>query len=174
MLVLLLRWESPVIPWMNRPSKGQQVATAFVISLIPTLSGVQVSDRMNAAWQLSAEQVQNATTMATDDALAPFSMDDMLLSAGAFFGLIGGAILLTPCGGFDARGSWARCLGRYVVGVVGVLITFSITNPTDSANGTNDRSRDSTGKRNADQRWLRTQMQSMRSSFICGNLRPDE
>jgi hypothetical protein len=48
----------------------------------------------------------------------------LVSSAGALFGIAAGAIWFNTRYGFEAAGSWPKRLGRYLVGVVGVLILW--------------------------------------------------
>ena len=55
----------------------------------------------------------------------PFSLDDLLTSAGAFFGLGLGIIFLDKKGSFNTNGPvWKRIL-RYLVGIIGVLLLYA-------------------------------------------------
>jgi membrane-associated phospholipid phosphatase len=121
-LVLFLRLESTVSVWVGGLSKAKQVLISFVISLIILLVGVLVSSSVNAVWQLPGEWLRNAAEKHPDTPLNPLSIDDVVLSAGVFFGLAGGAALFQR--GFDAGGHWAKRLGRYLVGALGVLVLW--------------------------------------------------
>jgi len=121
-LVLFLCLEGTVSARMKRLSEMKQIAIVFAVSLIILLVGVLVSSSVSASWQQPGEWVRNAAEKHSDTPITPLSIDDLVLSAGVFFGLTGGGILSRQ--GFDAGGHWAKRLGRYLVGVVGVLILW--------------------------------------------------
>jgi hypothetical protein len=54
----------------------------------------------------------------------PQSIEGMISSAGALFGLGAGGALLFSWNGFDASGIWWKRLLRYVVGVLGVALIY--------------------------------------------------
>jgi membrane-associated phospholipid phosphatase len=122
LLLLFLRLEGAVSARMKRLGTTTQIAILFAISLIAIAIGVLGSSGVGAIWQLPDEWVHNTVAVHPDEPLTPLSIDNVVLSASVFFGLTGGVILYRR--GFDTRGHWTKRLGRYLVGVVGVLILW--------------------------------------------------
>jgi len=125
----LLLWafkhcEAPMFRWLQRHGAGQQIVMAFLFSLALVLLSVALLLLLRG-WQVPREWVANAVAATrASDAIAPFSLDSVLKTAGALFGLAGGAAWLSTYGGFDAAGpSWKK-LVRYVLGLVGVLVIW--------------------------------------------------
>jgi len=123
-LILFLNLESPVIAQLNKMDQLSQIAIVFAVSLGLILIGTLISSSVSATWQLSPEWVEIAIEKAPDAPIDPLSIKDLITSAGTFFGLAAGAILFNARLSFDAGGPWAKRLGRYVVGAIGVLILW--------------------------------------------------
>jgi len=123
-LGLLLGLEAPVRAWLARAGATWQTAIAFAVSLISVLAGVLTAQAVQSSWSLPDAWVENAALQAPDDPIDPLSADDLILSAGAFFGLACGAIWFYARRGFDVRGSWIARVGRYLIGGIGVLVLW--------------------------------------------------
>jgi hypothetical protein len=54
----------------------------------------------------------------------PSSTDDIIANSATLLGISAGAILLLDWGEFDPEGTWGQRLGRYVVGLVGLVLLF--------------------------------------------------
>jgi hypothetical protein len=122
LVILFARLENSVSTWMKGQSEIAQIAIVFVLSLALAGTSALVSGVVSATWQLPGEWVRNAVAQAPDHPPAPFALDDLIVSASAFFGLTAGAIWLNRRQGVSARGPWYTRLGRYAVGVVGVFV----------------------------------------------------
>ncbi|MBL7200293.1 MAG: phosphatase PAP2 family protein [Anaerolineae bacterium] len=124
-LVLFLQLETPVTKWMKARSPVQQIVLLFVLSLIIVLAGALASRSVSATWQLPSAWARNANAQAPHEPFNPLSIDGLVLGAGAFYGLTAGAVWMVSTGrSFDPGGPWLKRLGRYLVGVVGVLILW--------------------------------------------------
>ena len=60
----------------------------------------------------------------TEPPINPLSYHNFLSSTGAFFGLAAGWIWISRLGGFSIRDPWFKLVGRYILGVLGVLILY--------------------------------------------------
>lgn len=123
-LLLFLRLERPAVCHFSKLSESFQIAVLFAISLALILIGAFIVAHVGSNWQLPAAWVQNAAAQAPNAPIHPLSLDDIIVSAATLFGFASGAILLNNRLGFDAGGHWARRAGRFVIGVVGVLILW--------------------------------------------------
>jgi membrane-associated phospholipid phosphatase len=123
-LSLVLYLERPVVVYLNRRRGSFQAAILLAVSVGIILTGGLIVSGVGRSWQIPAEWVQNAAWQAPDDPIDPLSLDDLIVSAGAFFGFTAGAILLRQRLLFDAGGPWTRRAGRYLVGAVGVFILW--------------------------------------------------
>jgi membrane-associated phospholipid phosphatase len=123
-LILFLQLEASVSTQFNKLGQISQVAIIFGISLLLILIGALLINQVSASWRLPAEWIQNAAADAPDEPIAPFSIQDLIITTSTFFGFIAGAILFKARLSFNAGGSWGKRLGRYLVGAVGVFILW--------------------------------------------------
>jgi hypothetical protein len=124
MLALLLYLEPPVTAWFRQWSRTQQIAMLFVGSVLLILVGAWISSVVEANWDLPVAWARNAAEQAPDDPIAPLSIDSLITSSSALFGLTAGALWFASYGKFDAGGPWYKRLGRYLVGVAGVFVLW--------------------------------------------------
>jgi membrane-associated phospholipid phosphatase len=117
----LNEWEKPLTRWLMKKNFGDQVLWALGASIVMILVPA-VFILVWSKWTLPVEWIQNASqSQPTPADITPFSLSSSISSAGAFFGLALGGILLQLKGGFDVSGPWKQRLLRYLVGVVGVF-----------------------------------------------------
>jgi membrane-associated phospholipid phosphatase len=122
-LWLYLRYEDAVIKWLGQRTLGQKIGTVFAISLGMVLLGAIIVASSSGyevpqAWQANIALVQ------PDDPVEPFSLNGVITSAAALFGLAVGAFWVQHQGGISDEGeAWQRLL-RFLVGLVGVAILW--------------------------------------------------
>jgi hypothetical protein len=124
-LWFFLKFEKPVAAWVNQKSIPAQLFIVLLISIgslvIAQLIQVAVSD-----WVIPNLWVENATKALSSEAWeSPFSMSGMITNAAVFLGLVSGAILIKPLGGFKTKDVFWKLIIRYVVGLIGVLIIWA-------------------------------------------------
>lgn len=120
LLTVITLWDR-VSSWISDRSLGQQIAIAFIISLI--LIGIGAWNVMRLSeFVISQEWIDNA--LRAGEAPAPVSMEGFLTSAGSFFGIAAGASWIASRGGFQASGPVEKRALRYVIGLVGILILW--------------------------------------------------
>jgi membrane-associated phospholipid phosphatase len=124
--LLLWGWlvlEKRLTPRLQKMRPNEQALWAFGASLVLILIGSSIAlGVILSGWKIPPIWVNNAMA-ASPDALppAPFSLEGLITSAGAFFGLALGAILLSQQGGMDTHGpAWQLAL-RFLLGLAGVL-----------------------------------------------------
>jgi hypothetical protein len=121
LLLTALRAEASLLAYLNRRSLGGRLVIALLGGL--ALAAIQlavmaaVSGRgIPTSW---IEMAQGAAHQA--DAPHPYDPSGAFTAAGTFFGLAAGAILLFDWGKFNPAGRPLSLLGRYVIGLAGVL-----------------------------------------------------
>jgi len=124
LLLIFIRFESTVIRWMTDQKTVTQIAIVFVTSLVMIAMGVLVTGLVSARWAMPVVWIENVMVIIPTEPIAPFSLDDLITSGAALFGLATGFIWLETRGGVEAAGPWQKRLGRYLVGLVGVLILW--------------------------------------------------
>lgn len=122
-LWVILKLETPVMNWLNQNNPGKQIIIALTVSLILILVGL-VSRSSLDDWTIPSSWVQNAAAPEAAP-IDPLSRSRLVSSAGAFFGLAAGAIVLENRGGFNVRGVWWKRVVRFLVGLAGVILIWS-------------------------------------------------
>ncbi|MEW6568605.1 MAG: phosphatase PAP2 family protein [Chloroflexota bacterium] len=121
LLWLFVRYDEPARRWLSRIGSSRQIVLALILSLV--LLGLQ-----SAVFQLTAGRVvptawaeQAAAAAPEADPIQPRSLEGMFSGSGVLFGLGAGGALLFGWGGFNPQGpAWKR-IGRYLLGLAGVL-----------------------------------------------------
>lgn len=124
LLWAVLKWEQPAAGWLRRQNISIQFSTVFAGSLLLILLPAAVRAGW-AAWEIPANWVKNAVlVLEAGEIFDPFSLSGPVSYAGALFGLAFGALLIDRQGGFLIDGSLLQRSGRFVLGIVGVLVLF--------------------------------------------------
>jgi membrane-associated phospholipid phosphatase len=123
-LGLFLALERPVALRFNRLSEPSRIGLIFALSIGLILTGAWVSASVSASWRLPVEWIENAVAQSPDEPIAPLSLENIIVSAGTFFGLVSGAIIMDSRFSFQAGGVWGKRLIRYMIGVVGVIMLW--------------------------------------------------
>jgi membrane-associated phospholipid phosphatase len=124
LLWVILRFDDPITSWLNTKGVGQQITIVFAASLV--LIGIGLVARFSLGdWSIPPEWIENSyNALPEAEAIDPLSLKGFFTNAGAFFGLASGAIWLKNRGGFTTSGKWQQLLGRYIIGLIGVLVIW--------------------------------------------------
>lgn len=114
-LFLFIKYSDSISAWLAQKSSGYQVGFGFIVSLLFIIAGV-----LAKAIVASTPDPQSWSFFSTEAR----SLTHFFTLAGAFFGAFVGYALLKPKGYFQTKGSFGQKLGRYLVGIVGVLIVM--------------------------------------------------
>ncbi len=121
LLWAFLRYDEAGRRWLSGLRPGKQVVVAFIVSLV--LLGLQLTVHQLTAGRPVPEAwaEQAAAAVPGAEPINPRSLEGMFSGSGVLFGLGAGAALLYAWGKFDPKGpAWKR-IGRYALGLVGVL-----------------------------------------------------
>lgn len=121
-LIVFLKLERPALIQFNRLTRPTQTGVLFALSLLIILLGALTVNLANATW--TPAWAKNALLQAPNDPINPLSLADIIITGATFFGLAGGAIWFNARYHFEAGGPWAKRLGRYLAGVIGVFILW--------------------------------------------------
>ncbi len=122
-LTLVLRLEKPVLGFLNRYKAGDQILFALGASLVLILAGAVVR-LLLGNWQVPADWAALAARATLAEPINPLELSGLVNSAGVFFGLAAGAILLRERGWYNARGPWVQLIARFLVGLAGILVLW--------------------------------------------------
>jgi len=114
-LFLFIKYEKGVADWLNSRSNTYQIGFGFAISMVFIAIGLIVS-----AITASISDPENWSQLSTEARSLTF----YFTLAGAFFGAAAGYVMMKSAARFQTNGSWIQKLGRYLIGIVGVLIAM--------------------------------------------------
>ncbi|NUM49136.1 MAG: phosphatase PAP2 family protein [Anaerolineales bacterium] len=121
MLVLMIALEKPVVGWLRQVGSPTRLIIYLAVVGVFLLVNVWVIQAVNRSFTLPAVWVENSSRVAPDEPIAPLSLSGMITIMASAFGFLSGVEWLRGRGGFETRGTWAVRLGRFGVGIVGVL-----------------------------------------------------
>ena len=120
LLGALLLWvfvicENPIATWAKRQGVWISIGIGFALSLVVILVGQLIQAWLSgipdsAAWSDFAVQART-----------PFYSFTL---AGALFGTISGYVLMKHHAPFQSNGKWLKRVGRYGLGIIGVLVIY--------------------------------------------------
>jgi membrane-associated phospholipid phosphatase len=118
-----LRFEGKLTTWFLSQPLGIQFLAALVTSL--GMIGLVAVARLSIGdWQMPSDWAENAAR-AGEGIPNPLDLTGIITNAGAFFGMIAGAIVLRRNGGIAAgKGTAWQMATRYVLGFGGTLILW--------------------------------------------------
>jgi hypothetical protein len=121
LLFVFLRFWDPVAAWLKQKTLIQQVAIAFITSLLMIAVGLFFTVPLSA-YVFPAEWTENA--LRAGPLPDPVSVEGIFTSAGSLFGLAAGAAWIAARGGYQASGPLEKRALRYVIGLVGIMILW--------------------------------------------------
>jgi membrane-associated phospholipid phosphatase len=119
-----IRFEKPVRAWIAQFSTGRQLLLVSLAALM--LLGIGLGSLyLTRDRTIPVEWVDRAgEAFQGSEPIDPSSTDDIIANSATLLGISAGAILLLDWGKFDPEGTWGQRLGRYVVGLVGLVLLF--------------------------------------------------
>lgn len=114
-IFLLIKSEVWLSPFLKKQSLGGLIGIGFLVSILMLLVGWLVS-LLIASSPDPAEWAQYATKAR--------GISHYFTLAGAFFGMVAGYTLMQRHAAFEVKGSWVKRIGRYLLGMAGVLLLY--------------------------------------------------
>lgn len=111
-----------VFSWYRTKIRSTQLIVTLVVSLIILLIGAAVTLYASQTYPIPIEWEDLAAAAGILEPLDPYSLDTLLTATGVLFGLGAGYIMIQSQGGFQTRGSLLQHIGRYLLGLFGVLV----------------------------------------------------
>ena len=125
-LWLFLRYWDAVATWAQRKSLGQQIGLSLLVSMLMLIIGIITRGFLLINWAIPAEWVSTALANGVQAPDPVVSFDHIITSSAALFGLTAGLTWLNSQGGFDTGGSLWQRVGRFLVGILGVLFFWYV------------------------------------------------
>jgi membrane-associated phospholipid phosphatase len=123
LLWVLIKLENPILRWLKEQSLVEKLTGALTVSLLIILVNLLVKFSLRA-WSLPSQWIENAKLAFPNNPIDPLALSGAISSAGTFFGLAAGAILIKEKGGYYAGGEvWKRVV-RYVLGLIGMVVIY--------------------------------------------------
>jgi hypothetical protein len=116
MLWIFIRSETRVAAWIQQQKVQPQIGMAFAISLLIILIGL-----LTSAWISGIPDSPEWSSFATQ-ARNPFYSFRL---AGSLFGGLSGYVIMKRHAPFENSGSWLQQLGRYVLGIIVMLVIYN-------------------------------------------------
>jgi membrane-associated phospholipid phosphatase len=114
-IFLLVKGESWISPFLKKQTTGRLIGIGFLVSMLMLLAGWLVG--------LLIASSPDPTEWSQYSTLARGNSHYFTL-AGAFFGMVAGYPLMRQYASFETKGSWIKRIGRYVLGMAGVLLLY--------------------------------------------------
>jgi membrane-associated phospholipid phosphatase len=122
-----LRFEKPILKRVSKLNTSGKIMVVSVVSLLLLVVGLG-SIYMNRGRTIPVEWFEQAALatsfMSGTEPIEPMSNEGIISNVATLLGISVGAILLLDWGKFDPKGTWAQRIGRYVLGIVGLIILF--------------------------------------------------
>ncbi len=123
LLWALLRFEKPLVSWLQHYKPLEQIVIVFGVSLsmvlVSALARLSLGD-----WGIPLDWIRLASRAPDSPPIDPLALSGIVSNAGVFFGMAAGAILLQMNGWFDPRGSFNQLALRYALGSLGVALLW--------------------------------------------------
>jgi membrane-associated phospholipid phosphatase len=119
-----LRFYVPIKKWIRQFKLSRQLLFALFVSLLMLGIGLGsiylTRDRVIPnAWVEQAE-----AAIGTSAPIDPVSSDGIIANVATFFGISSGALILLDWGKFTPEGSWGLRIGRYLIGIIGLILLY--------------------------------------------------
>ena len=125
LLVLLMQVEKPLLGWLATRTTIHKAIWIFLASLGLVGLGLIVKGFALHAAQLPAVWMQNVAYISPTLLHNAFSIRNVIEGAGALFGLGFGHVWLAARGGFELGGPFRRRAGRYLTGLLGLIVIWA-------------------------------------------------
>jgi membrane-associated phospholipid phosphatase len=114
-ITLLVKGEPRIAPYLQKQTSGGLIGIGFLVSVLMILTGWLINLLIvpypdPAEWAGFATQARGISHFVT--------------LAGATFGMVAGYVLMRKYAAFETKGSWVKRLGRYLLGIAGVLVIY--------------------------------------------------
>ena len=138
-LVLYARLHTTIQRSLEPLSSGMKIILSFNVALMLVLAGWVLSTQRIAPADLSLWERTAQEALPDAERIQPFAMDPVISSAGSWFGVMAGGVLLAAWNGYKMKGSLGQYLLRILLGITGLLVIYlglKSVFPTDASAAT--------------------------------------
>lgn len=114
LLWALVRFDQPVRDWLGGLSLGGQIGAVLAVSVAILAIG-------SSAYLFT---INRPLPPCTPEGIDPHTPDDFITAAGTLLGMGIGGALLFDWGQFRTNVGWPKRIGRYIIGVVGLMALY--------------------------------------------------
>ena len=123
-LIIYILVDDKLTNWIHRSSNSSLILAAFLVSIVLIILAF-VAVKLLGDWSIPQIWIDNAIANSPDNKpIHPISLEGVLTTSGAFFGMASGAIFLRPKGGLNAGGSFIKRVLRFIVGLIGIILLY--------------------------------------------------
>jgi membrane-associated phospholipid phosphatase len=124
LLYIFVAADKPIDSWLKKQSFRLKMSLAFILPLTILFLGLLVMT-INVDRPVPQEWIDMAQSAIPDaDPINPNTPEGIISGTGSLLGFCTGYLLLTQWDRFNAAGAISKRIGRYIVGVCGVVIIF--------------------------------------------------
>ena len=123
-LMIYLRLRAPIMHFLSSQQLPRILLSFFLFSLALILIGAGLRALVQSSWQIPLSWGEHFSIHAPDEEFNPFSLDPIISSAAALFGLSAGAWLLFRQGEPQVNGTMIQKALRYLLGLLGVILLW--------------------------------------------------
>jgi membrane-associated phospholipid phosphatase len=124
LLVIFVVLDQPIGQWLKKTSFRLKMILSFILPISILILGVIITSA-TADRSLPQEWTQTAQIAVPEaDPIDPHNPESIISAMGSLLGLCSGYVLLLRWDRFNVAGTALKRIGRYIVGVCGVVIIF--------------------------------------------------
>lgn len=123
-LLIYLRLREPVLRFLSSQQPPIILLLFFSFALILILIGAGLRGRVQSGWQIPQAWGENFSFHASEDEFHPFSLDPIVSSAAALFGISAGAWFLFQQGEPQVNGTFLQKILRYLIGLIVLILIW--------------------------------------------------
>jgi membrane-associated phospholipid phosphatase len=126
-LWLFIRLDKPIRTRFKDLEIKRQIFMVSIVTLLLLgigLGSIYITRGRGVPGDWIEQAAQATAALGESEPIDPTSSASLIANTATFFGISTGAILLLDWGKFKTAGTWAQRIGRYVVGLIGLILLF--------------------------------------------------
>jgi hypothetical protein len=124
LLILFVFADRPVIKWLKSQSFRNKLIIACVLPLCILVSGLLVSSAAEARGVPQGWIETASAALPEEELIDPTNPEDIIAASGSLLGFSIGFVMLHQWGGFSTSGTLLKRVGRFLLGIVGVVLIY--------------------------------------------------